>query len=383
MKTQILSLKTKLTFASEEDKQSLLRTLELSRDAFNYCSTLQFGCPNNIISLHAKFYKSAREKFPELKSPFVVSVENACLSAYRSIKSNKHVIDKPICKKRLSLNLNKCTIRIKDNTFFITSIGKRLKCLPKMYPKFVEHLSKYKFGDPTIFVRGNDIYISIPFKIEVKETNSKSVLGIDLGIRRLASTSEGNLYIDKQFNKEKRKLRYQKRILQSKKKTSNSAKRKLKKLKRKERNKNINFVHHLVNAILRTKCDAIAIEDLDNKKLKRKQHKFQNKNRISQVSFSLLKMFLTYKAALLGKEVVCVNPMFTSQIDSLTGLKDGVRQGCRYYCKNGLVLDADVNAAINIAHRSKLPTSYRNVLDGQATVNTPIVGGNTCKSITF
>ena len=80
----------------------------------------------------------------------------------------------------------------------------------------------------------------------------------------------------------------------------------------------------------------------------------------------------------MGKTISLVNPAFTSQIDCLTGKKDGKRQGCRYYATSGLVYDADLNAARNIANRSKLPVSYRDnsLLDGQGTVNCP----NVCKS---
>ena len=41
-----------------------------------------------------------------------------------------------------------------------------------------------------------------------------------------------------------------------------------------------------------------------------------------------------------------------------------------------IVYDADLNASRNIGKRSKLPVSYGNILDGQATVNSP----NECKS---
>jgi len=43
-----------------------------------------------------------------------------------------------------------------------------------------------------------------------------------------------------------------------------------------------------------------------------------------------------------------------------------------------LVYDADINAAINIARRSKHPISQGSLLDGQGIVNFPIA----CKSKT-
>ncbi|MDE0673221.1 MAG: zinc ribbon domain-containing protein, partial [Caldilineaceae bacterium] len=46
-----------------------------------------------------------------------------------------------------------------------------------------------------------------------------------------------------------------------------------------------------------------------------------------------------------------VNPAYTSQVDSRTGLLQGRRQWDRFYCCDGVVLDADVNAACNILAR--------------------------------
>ena len=81
----------------------------------------------------------------------------------------------------------------------------------------------------------------------------------------------------------------------------------------------------------------------------------------------------SFKAGLVGKQVVVVSPKYTSQIDSVSGKREGIRQGIRFYAKNGLVYDSDINAAVNIAKRSKLPVSYGNILDGQAIVIRPIV----------
>ena len=48
---------------------------------------------------------------------------------------------------------------------------------------------------------------------------------------------------------------------------------------------------------------------------------------------------------------ILVNPAYTSQIDSRTGLLQGRRRRDRFYCRDGVVLDADVNAACNIPAR--------------------------------
>ena len=94
------------------------------------------------------------------------------------------------------------------------------------------------------------------------------------------------------------------------------------------------------------------------------------------VPFYQLLTILTYKAVLLSKQVITVCPSYTSQIDHRTGLKDGIRQGCRYIGKDGFIQHADINAAMNIANRSKRPISQclKPLTYGQAVVNQPIVG---------
>ena len=67
-----------------------------------------------------------------------------------------------------------------------------------------------------------------------------------------------------------------------------------------------------------------------------------------------------------GSTVVLVNPAYTSQIDSRNGGLLGKRQGDRFYCFDGEVLDADQNAARNVLARLTDPdierfTPYRTV----------------------
>ena len=60
-----------------------------------------------------------------------------------------------------------------------------------------------------------------------------------------------------------------------------------------------------------------------------------------------------------GSTVVLVNPAYTSQIDSRNGCLLGKRQGDRFYCFDGEVLDADQNAARNVLARLSDPDIER------------------------
>lgn len=369
-----LTYNTRLVFQSDSDKDKIVGMLEKQRFAWNECSKVKFNIvKNSIVELHSAFYAKFRQENPEIPSQVVISSEQSVLSAYRSIKSNKQKLDKPPEKKKLSVRLDKRTYSYKNGIFSIISLEKRVKCSPYIYPKLQELISKYRFCDPLLFEKNGEVWICLTFNIPEVLSQNKLAVGVDVGICNLAATSEGNLYQDKQFNARKRKLRFNKRKLQSKSKTSKSARRKLKKLKRKERNINQNFSHHLANKIISdTKADTIVLENL--KSIKVKKHKYQNKNRISQVPMFALRRILTYKALLHNKQVITVSPAYTSQIDHRTGKLDGKRIGGRYIGKDGQILHADCNAAANIALRSKLPCSISNYYAWQAKVNSPIVG---------
>ena len=91
----MISYNVKLNFNSYEERERYLKTLELQRFIFNKCSECHFGAKkNSLTELHNKFYKSFREKYPDSPSNIVIHTIQNVLSCYRSIKSNKHKIDK-------------------------------------------------------------------------------------------------------------------------------------------------------------------------------------------------------------------------------------------------------------------------------------------------
>lgn len=375
MKSPLITYATKLILSSQ-DKQRLFKTLQLQRDLVNFCSKQHFGASkNSIVDLHNKSYQPAKQLFPEAPSQLIIRAEQECLSSYRSVKSNKHKTTKPIHKIKLSYRLDKRLYSNPSRTSIkLTALGgKRITATYQMYPKLNELIDKYPVADPLIFVRKGEIWIALSFEMPVVlPGENKLAIGIDLGKRNLVATSEGKLVKGNEFNRIKRKTRYLKRCLQSR-GTKSSAKH-LRKIRRKETNFSRNYIHHLVNEILNTTANVFVIEDLT--KIKKKKNKYQNKNNISQVPFYLLRTILEYKAFLSGKETRLVSPMFTSQKD-YRGLSSGTRKGCSYLTSDNRVFHADLNAANNIALKSKHPSLLVDPVNSfrrQAVVNQPIVG---------
>lgn len=368
-KNKVITYNTEI-FGNPEGMRLIMDLMEEYCVVVNKASKLQFEKQlNSITTLHNGFYYVAREEHKGFPSQMVIRAEMESLASYKSIRSNKHKLTKPFEKKNLSIRLDKRLYsKTSDKTkIMITTRDKRKEFSIVLYPKLVELLDKYEYVDPLLFVRNDKLMIGLSFENKAEDAGKTLCLGVDLGIRRVAACSDGRLIIDKEFNADKRKLRYLKRCLQSK--GTKSSRKHLKKLRNKERNKNKNQTHLVANEILRTNANIIVLENL--KGIKAKKHKKQNKNAISQVPIFELRRVLTYKAENMGKHVCLVSPSHTSQIDNISSIKEGVRKGCRFYAKSGLVYDADINAAINIARRSKHPISNGNFLDGQGEVKHP------------
>ena len=359
------------------DTDELKKLLQMEQLVYNIASKEQFPeKTKSLVILHSKVYKNVRKSNPEIPSQVVIKAEQEVLSAYRSIKSNRHKITKPIVKTNLSMRLDKRLYSIPDKfSIRITTTGKRQTYKFVVYHRLKELIEKYPYQDPLIYEHDGNVYICLSFENKQPQLKQRLALGVDLGIRRSAATSDGRLIIDKSFNERKRRLRHQKDQLKSK--GTKSARHKLRfSLKRKERNQNKNQTYLIANSILKTEADTICLENL--KSIKRKKNPYQNKHSISQVPLYELRRVITYKAQNQGKSVLLVCPQYTSQTDCVSGKIEGERRGCRFYSKNGLIYDADINASINIAKVSKLPVSQtQNLTYGQASVNTP----NVCKSL--
>lgn len=375
----MITYNTRLTEVKGETNLPMLRKLMgWHRDVFNAASQIQFSEPVcSIVKLHSKLYKPFRQANSHVPAQVVIRGEQECLSVYRSIKSNKHKLIAPAVKKRLAMRLDKRLFSWKTPfTIAITTSQGRKPFNLVVYPRLKELIETREMADPLIYEDdAGNLCISLTFYSKPEKRTPKLALGVDLGIRVAAACSDGRIIIDRKFNAEKRRLRHLKRNLQSK--GTKSARRHLRKVRRKEANKNRNQTHLIANEVLKTDADVIALENLKGLKAARKAtNPHQNQNAISQVPLAELRRIISYKAENAGKTVTLVNPAYTSQTDSVSGKRDGKRQGRRYYAKSGLVYDADINAARNIGIRSKLPVSYGNILDGQAHVSVP----NVCKS---
>ena len=361
----------KLIFNNTEEKQLLLNTMLAHNEVWNYISKFAFSKKKTISDreLHDLTYHKCRTKFPKAPSQIIIRARADVASTFKTIRSNKHKIEEQPERKHLAVRLDKRLYTMQGDSVKLTTIEKRITCKLHLYPMVIDLLSKYPLCDPLIFERNGEIYLAMTFDNPNLIYNPNSCIGIDLGLNRIAVTSEGKIIKGSDYIARKRQIRHLKSCLQRKKKIrikrSDSARKHLRKLQRKERNFSKNYIHHLANELLKTSSNVLVLEDLSS--LKDKNRGRHQNNKLCQVPFYLIQLILTYKAQALGKRVETVNPAYTSK-DDYRGIERGIRKGCRYQTSDGKVFDADLNASINIAQRwgkkAKLPVSFVEPIDG-------------------
>lgn len=186
-----------------------------------------------------------------------------------------------------------------------------------------------------------------------KYPEDNTSVGIDLGVKELVTTSNGETYgkSNKLGKKLKKLEKLQQKMARQVKGSNRQAitKQKIQKLHFYVSEQRKQMLHQ-VSDDLTSKYQTICIEDLDVKAMLGKSNK--NLSRcIADVGMGMFKTQLEYKAFLRGGGVVKVDQYFpSSKMCSGCGcIKENLKLLDREYnCDCGLSLDRDLNAAINI-----------------------------------
>ena len=112
------------------------------------------------------------------------------------------------------------------------------------------------------------------------------------------------------------------------------------------RDKVFKAVHSLVN-----KVGEIVCEDLTFTPKSRKPYSKNQKRRLASWVKGMIKEALESVSERRGSTLVYVNAAYTSQMDSRYGVLLGQRNGKKFNCYDGVVMDAEVNAARNVLAR--------------------------------
>jgi putative transposase len=212
------------------------------------------------------------------------------------------------------------------------------------------------------------VTIQIDAPVEMVHTSPESVIGIDVGVEHLATTSEGqHIENPKAQTKREKQLRVAQRALARCKRGSERRKKvraKLALIQRKVANARSTYLHQ-VSADITKRYALIAVEKLKVKNMTAsakgmvdepgvnvRQKAGLNRSMLD-ASFSRLIQFILYKAERAGGQVMKVNPAYTSQDCSSCGARVKKKLSQRQHvCSCGANLQRDYNAALNILERA-------------------------------
>ncbi len=337
---------------------TLLTTLETANAACNYIS--QVAWDNRIFGkfkLQKLVYYETRERFG-LSAQATVRCIGKVVDAYKLDKRTQRNF-KPHGGIAYDLRL----LTYKDGYVSIWTLDGRIT-VPYACGEHQHELLKNQQGESDLLYSRGKFYLAATCDTDDPEPMEVTdALGVDLGIKNIATASDGQKFAGNHLNNIRRRRRRQRKNIQPV--GTKSSKRKLKRLSGKERRHATHVNHCISKQIVNTAKDtnsAIALEDLkgirDRIRLRRSQ-----RDDLHSWSFYQLGEFIKYKAKKAGVPVVFVNPRYTSQACHKCGSVDkGNRKTQdKFLCLAcGHADHADHNAALNIS-----------VL-GRAAVNLPI-----------
>ena len=210
------------------------------------------------------------------------------------------------------------------------------------------------------------VLVDVPDK-QVTATNGQGV-GVDLGIKALATVSDGTIYrninktkevrrLEKKLRREQRRLsrKYEAFKTRNKNEKGVATRQNIQKQKQKVQRVNYrldcirtDYLNKSVSTLVKTKPAYITIEDLNVKGMMKNRHLSKA---VAQMKFYELRTKLTRKCAEQGTELRVVNRFYPSSkmCHNCGRIKKDLKLNDRVYrCECGYEADRDFNAALNL-----------------------------------
>lgn len=337
-----LVLKIKI-LPTDEQRSLLLQTMEEANKACAYISDVAWVNKTfGQFKIHHLCYDDVRQKF-NLSAQMVVRCISKVADAYKLDHKKKREF-----KTHGSICYDSRILSYKEDEASIWTIGKRQKipftCHNKEYIPYVK-------GEADLVYRKGKFFLYQTIDMPEAEAKvSETIVGLDFGITDIVCTSEGKTYSSDALNEYREKRLKIRGSIQSK--GTRGCKKLLKRLSGREKTTATIINHTISKQIVsdaKNRGVGLAIEDLSKIRQTAKRRNKTFRGKLNRWNFGQLRAFLTYKCALSGVQLVVVEPAYTSQTCSHCRHL-GIRNGKSFKCTNcGNDMDADINAARNIA----------------------------------
>jgi putative transposase len=347
-------------YPNNEQKIYLAKTFGCTRFVYNrmLADRIKSYEENKDLDIKAIKYPTPaqyKKEFLWLKEVDSLALANAQMNldkAYKNFFRDKSVGFPKFKKKsntsNYTTNNQNGTVYIENNHIKVPKLKSMIKL--EQHREFVGIIKSCTISK----VPSGKYYISILVdteNIQLSKTDKK--IGVDLGIKEFAITSDGEIFSNPKHLKksEKRLAKLQKDLSRKQKGSNNRRKARIKvaKIHEKIANQRNDFLHKVSTQLI-NENQVIVIEDLKVSNMI-KNHKLAKS--IADVSWSEFRLMLEYKAEWYTREIIIAPSNYaSSQLCSNCGNKSSQTKdlSCRtYICPVcGMIMDRDINASKNL-----------------------------------
>ena len=318
----------------------------------------------NNVKLHHSCYYNIRKTSP-LGSQFTCNAIKTVAGKYKALKLKKDQDVPHIHFRPKSVHYDKKTYTLKDdNTVSLSTLGKRVDA-KLIWGKHQKSL--FDKGNPKeaeLIFKNGTWYFNLVVEIATPErTESRNIMGVDLGENNIAATSTGKLIGGGKLRYDRDRFLAIRRRLQRNR--SQSARQLLKRLSGKEARHVTQVNHQVANVIIaeaiKNNIGIIALEKLTNIRKRIKAGK-RVRARLHRWTWYQLQTFIEYKAEAVGIEVIYVNPAYSSKTCNQCGAI-ATRNKHRLTCSCGNRAHSDFNASQNLAWLGETAVSSRGAVN--------------------